>query len=114
MHLDIVEQRCARAGGSLTEAAPIVDDCDPFRFPRHESDAADIVLVVGDDRDPMSEQYAGRIELAAVETKDRPVPAEPRGAVMRSLGPILGERFAEPSARQHTSVEEALLLLRPL
>ena len=114
MHLHIVEQRRARAGGPLTEAAPIVDDRDPFRVPRHEGDRADIVLVIGDDRDPMGEQHAGRIELAAVEAIDGAIAREAGRVVVRSLGAGFRERVAEPLARQHASVEEALLLLCPL
>ena len=114
MHLHIVEQRRARASGPLTEAAPIVNDRDPFRVPRHESDCADIVLVIGDDRDPMREQHASGIEFAPVEAVDRTLATEPRCVVMRGLGASFRKRVAEPLARQHASVEEALLLLRPL
>ena len=114
MHLDIVEQRRARARGPLTETAPIVDDRNSFRVPRHESDCADIVLVIGDDRDPMGEQHPSRIELAAVQAIDRTVAAQPRGVIMGRFGASLRESVAKPFARQHTSVEEPRLLLRPL
>src|ERR1700722_14465768 len=114
MPLHIVEQCRARTGGPLTKAAPIVDDCDPFRVPRHESDGADIVLVIGDDRDPVSEQHADGIELAPVEAMNRTIAAEPRRVFVRSLCTSPREGVPEPLTRQHAFVEEALLLLRPL
>src|ERR1700722_3413572 len=114
MHLHIVKQRRARASGSLTKAAPVVDDRDALRFARHESEGADIVVVIGDDRDPMGEQHAGRIELATVETVDRAVSRDARRMVVSRLGAGSRERVAEPLARQNTSVEEALLLFRAL
>ena len=39
---------------------------------RHEGDRADVVVVIGDDRDPMGEEHAGRIEFAAVQAKVGP------------------------------------------
>ena len=69
------------------------------------------VFVVGHDRDPMREEHAGRVELAAVEPIAVAVARQARGMVLRGLGARLGQRVEDPLAGEDAAIEEALLLL---
>src|ERR1700733_14768766 len=111
MDLDVFEDCRYRAGAPLPEAGPVVDDRDPLCLPRHEGEGAVMVVIIGDNRDPMGEQHAGRIEFATIQPVESAVACEPRGVILGSLGAGLGERVAKPLAGQHAAVEETLLLL---
>src|ERR1700712_1034882 len=63
----VFQQHAAAGGGALTETGPVINDVQALAAARHDYQYLIAVVVDCLDRNPMREQRARRVELAAVE-----------------------------------------------
>ena len=98
----------------MAEARPVIDDANPLCIPRHQSDRPTIIVVIGNDRDPMREKDARRIELSPIEPVDIAIAHQARGMIVRRFRSSFGQRVADTLARKDATVKETLLLFGAL
>ncbi len=85
-HPHVVQDDGAAGGGALAEAGPVVDHRQPRRVARDERQVRALLGVEADDRYPVGEQGAARIELAVRRCGTRRHPPALVSGIRRRYG----------------------------
>ncbi len=107
--IHVIEHHRAAAGGSLAEAAPVVDHLQALAVGRDEGQVLHALLIDHRSGNALGVYGAGGVELAAVDAKTIAVAGQARGAVVGGLGAQFGQGVAEAVARQYFGVQALLL-----